>query len=195
MDTTVQFRGRTWSRDTDWRSWWPLTMAARGREVWSRRGWWSRGNNWSKLARNTGGTRTGMTKQQGIIWTLCWVKTAGGLKREMEGDSWVSGEPEATGGRDYEGNAAISAGCPKIPCSRWKTLPEEKNQWTAGQGVSEHGAEKKCNASGTPTERALWKKRKDKKGSRAVLVAGNVCRRQRLGENVWAVREESASTG
>jgi len=31
------------------------------------------------------------------------------------------------------------------------------------------------------------------KGSGAVQVAGTVCHRQRLGENVQAVREESAS--
>jgi hypothetical protein len=99
-----------------------------------------------------------------------------------------------TGRKDYEGHAAVSAGSHETPGLRWNTLPEAKNQSTAGKGVIDHGAEKESNGSCTRTEWAPWKRRNVTKGSGAVLVAGNVSRRQRLGESVRAVREESTST-
>jgi len=116
------------------------------------------------------------------------------MQREMEEDWCVSGEPEMTLRQDHEANVAILAGSHEIPCFRWNILPEANNQWTAGKGICERGAETASNASCTRTDRAPWKTRKVTKGSAAVLVAGNLCRCQRLGENVQAVWEESAST-
>ena len=69
-----------------------------------------------------------------------------------------------------------------------------RNQWSAGNGVSECGADKESDRSYTPTQQAPWQSRNVTTGSGAVLVAGNLCQRQRLGENIPAVRKERSST-
>jgi len=148
---TVRFRDQPRSRETEWKSWWPLTAATRGRGAWARRGGWSWGNNRSKPRGNTRGMRTGTTEDGQSMQIIRWVKTSGGTQWEMEGDRQICGEPEATRRKDSERNAAVSVGNYKIPCFRRNTLLKTEIQWTGGTGVSEHGADKDSNGSCTQT--------------------------------------------
>jgi hypothetical protein len=96
--------------------------------------------------------------------------------------------------KDYEENAATSAGSYGIPCFRWITSPEVKNQSTTGNGVCECRPEMESNGSNTPTERAQWNRRNVTRSSGAGLLTGNVCPCKILGDNVQAGRDKSACT-
>jgi len=161
--------------------------AARGRGAWASRGGWSRRNNWSKLTRNKGGISVRLKLEWDTIWTMCWVRTGGGIQRVMEGDRRISGELEAARRKDSKGHAVILPGSHKPPCFRWSTLPETENQRTASKDICKHGKEKEGDRSHTRTERILWKRRNVTQGSWAVLVAWNVCQRQWVGKKVGAV--------
>ena len=143
---------------------------------------------------NIGATWTRMIEEGESIRTTCVVRTAGRIHIEMGGDRIISGEPEAARRTNSEGDAGISVGSHYIPCFRWSTPPEAENQWTTRNGVSECKAEKGSNGSCTWIEHAPRKSRRVKKHSWEVLVAQNVCQRQRLEENVRAVCQESDST-
>jgi len=67
-------------------------------------------------------------KEEGeCIRTICWVETAGGIEREMEGDRRISQELEVAGKNTSKENAAISARSHEIPFFRWSNLPEAEN--------------------------------------------------------------------
>jgi len=77
---------------------------------------------------NTGEMRAGMQEEGESILTLCWVETSGGIQREMEGDTQISGESEVAARKISKGNAAVSTGSHEIASFRWNTLPGAENQ-------------------------------------------------------------------
>jgi len=194
VDTTVQHQHETCYWETEWQSWLPLTSAGRRSGALARGGKWSRGNNSSKLSRNTGGTRTRTNEEGKSIYIVCWVETGGGIHKEMEWDWRISGEPAVARKQLYEVNGAITAGSYETPHCRWSSVSETENGWTSGNGVNEQWADKKHNWSCIRTQQITWKGRNIEKLNGAVLLTGNICGHRRLEENLRVVQEESTST-